>query len=440
MFNKQYFWLLVLALIFLGVYFWLVTPWPVSAPVGLRFDWPDEVANYFWSSHYAQTDALTLAEPLNLAAENQIHPRSFNVTADGSLVPGSFLGLILLYGVLAKFFGSGAIIYFTPIFAILGTLAFYGVIKRIFDQRLAWLAAVLMFFHPGWWYYSATSMLPNVTFVSLLLISYYFLVKNKKISAEKFLGLTLAQKAEKIPWASLLLAALTGGLALAIRPAEIIWLALIYLVLMVFVKESLTPIRLVTFLAVVILMILPSLYHQQILYGSWAASGYSQLQSSDLTADAGCPACNVIEQLILPFGFHPVLIALNFWNHFLSRFWLWSLLATLGGVALLTSRRYSANRHFVYLFVSLAVGGFLAIYYGSWQFTDLLTLQLNCLGVSYVRYWLPVFILALPFVALGILWLTQFFYGRWRHLALFLILVFLGYQSAQLVLYQKADS
>ena len=57
------------------------------------------------------------------------------------------------------------------------------------------------------------------------------------------------------------------------------------------------------------------------------------------------------------------------------------------------------------LFISV----FFAIYYGSWEFTDKLTLHLNTLGISYVRYWLPIYLLSLPFVATGILWFIRFF-------------------------------
>ena len=177
MFNRSIFILIILAVVFTGVYFWLATPVKTSVVISSRFDWPDEMANYFWSEQYATTGQLAIFEPLNLVAQNQIHPRSFNVRSDGSLVPGSFLGLILFYGTLAKFFSVKAIIYFTPVLAIFGVLAFYGIIKRIFSEKIALISAVLMFFHPAWWYYSVASMLPNIAFVSLLLLGIYFLLR-----------------------------------------------------------------------------------------------------------------------------------------------------------------------------------------------------------------------------------------------------------------------
>src|SRR3989344_8000573 len=129
--------LIILAIIFGGIYFWLVTPVVTDANLSLRFDWPDEAANYFWIKNYAQTGQFAVFEPLNDLAKNQIHPRSFNVRDDGALVPGSFLGLILFYGSLARIFGTNILLYITPLLGVLGALAFYGIISRIFNPRLA---------------------------------------------------------------------------------------------------------------------------------------------------------------------------------------------------------------------------------------------------------------------------------------------------------------
>ncbi|MFA6215184.1 MAG: glycosyltransferase family 39 protein [Patescibacteria group bacterium] len=420
MLKKPVFILAILAVIFGSVYFWLATPLKTDFPISPRFDWPDETANYFWSSHYAQTGQLSLAEPLNIVAKNQIHPRSFNVLSDGSLVPGSFLGLILFYGTLAKIFGSGALIYFTPILAILGILAFYGIIKRIFNEKIALLSAILMFFQPAWWYYSVTSMLPNVPFVSLILLSIYLLLKNHHLKLTP-----------------LLVSAFFLGLAISIRPAEIIWVAAVYLAVFASLRGRIKFTQLILFLAVMILAILPSLYHQQILYGSYFASGYDQLQPA---AQPVCQSCQLVKSFILPFGFHPELIAYNFWTHYLSRLWWFTLVAILGLIAFLVQTSKTKDEIFNYLMLSFFVFIWLIIYYGSWEFTDLLTVHLNTLGLSYVRYWLPLYLLALPFTAIGLLWLINLFKNRWQGLILFLLLAFLFYQSANLVLKDKPDS
>jgi len=412
--------LIIAVIVFAGIYFWLATPLRTDFSIEPRFDWPDETANYFWVKEYAQTGQLFSAEPLNLAAKNQIHPRSFNVRADGSLVPGSFLGLILLYGTLAKIFSLKAVIYFTPFFAILGVLAFFGICKRIFNEKVALLSAILMLIHPAWWYYSVTSMLPNVTFISLILLSIYFLFQGPKLKVSQTL-----------------LSAFFMGLALAIRPSEIIWLIAVYLVVIIYLREKLKLSHFVLFSAVAFLVFSPSLYQQQILFGDFLTSGYSQLQADQ---SGTCQSCQMVKSLILPFGFHPALAASNFWTHYLSRLWWLSLLAVLGLVGFLTQKGRQKIEIFGYILFSLFSFGWLIIYYGSWQFSDLLTVHLNTLGLSYVRYWLPLYLLALPFIAVGLIVLTNFLKNRWQNSVLILLLLALFYPSANLVLKAKPDS
>ena len=422
MFTKPVFILIIIAVIFGGIYFWLVTPLKTDTQLDARFDWPDETANYFWAKYYAQNHELAVFEPLNLIAQNQIHPRSFNVRSDGSLVPGSFLGLILFYGTLGRIFGVWAIIYFTPILAIFGVLAFYGIIKRLFNEKVAMLSAILMFFNPAWWYYSVTSMLPNVAFISSLLISLYFLFKDNK----------------KLSLAETIASALFAGLAISIRPAEIVWLAAVYLAVVFYLSHKLKIGKIVLFLAVAFLMILPTLSQQQILFGSFLTSGYNQLEESQA---ASCSSCQLVKSLLLPFGFHPTLVASNFWTHYLSRFWWLSLLALLGLIAFLVQKGRQKIEVFGYIMLSLFLFAWLGIYYGSWQFSDLLTIHLNTLGLSYVRYWLPLYILALPFIALSLIWLTSLLRKRRiQNLGLLILLLILFYQSADLVLKAKPDS
>jgi len=433
--------LTLLSIVFLGVYFLLATPIKTDLGISDKFDWPDETANYFWIQHYAQTGQLKLAEPLNAVAQNQIHPRSFNVLDDGSLVPGSFVGLIILYGNLVNIFGRSLLFYFTPLLAILAVWAFFGIIRRVFDDRVAELAAVLMFFHPAWWYYSVTPMLPNVAFLACLLFSIFFLLSGSlnriQISGNgtwgRQTGFGSLETAIKI--VPLLLAALFGGLAVSIRPSEAIWVAVLYSVVLLYRKIRF--LKLVLFLAVIVLVLAPSFYQHQILYGSWFSTGYDQLQQTDGVA---CQTCQTVKSLILPFGFHPFLIGYNFWIHFISRFWWLSLLAILGLVVYLSQKKGAKNEIFVYILLGLLISGFLAVYYGSWEFSDKLTLNLNTLGISYIRYWLPIYLFSLPFIAAGIIWLTRLFPRRFSGAVMILILTFVFYQSANLVLRAKPDS
>lgn len=77
-------------------------------------------------------------------------PRSFRT--DGDLVkPVSFLGLIFIYGNLAKLFGTAAIPYFTPAFAALGLVFFLSHRRATLQargcHRLNFLARCLSSLH-----------------------------------------------------------------------------------------------------------------------------------------------------------------------------------------------------------------------------------------------------------------------------------------------------
>jgi len=420
MMKKSTFVLVLVCLIFLAIYSFLATPVKTDFDIGNRFDWPDETANYFWSNQYSKTGSLFLVEPLNLIAKNQIHPRSFNVRPDGTIVPGSFLGLILFFGSLAKIFTTKSLLYITPFFSILAVLGFYGIIKRIFSEKIALISAALMLVHPAWWYYSTTSMLPNVVFVSLIILSIYFLVKDKKYRFVHFLT-----------------SSVLAGLALSIRPSEIVWLLFLYLAVFIYVKHKIKLNRLIIFFALVSIVVYPTIFWQQILYGSFLSSGYDQLYQ-DTTST--CQFCNIAKSLLLPFGFHPRLVVTNFWTHFLSRLWWLSLLAVLGVVAFFTQRSKPRVEVFGYIIVSFFIFAWLGTYYGSWQFDDLLTVHLNTLGLSYIRYWLVLYLLSLPFMSIGLLWLSSMFKRRVQNIIIIVLLFCLIYPSANLVLQAKPDS
>ena len=271
---------------FLVAYVWSAAPLNSGLKLSPRFDWPDETANYFWSVHYAQTGTLALPEPLNLVAGNQIHPRSFNVRPDGALVPGSFLGLILIYGSLAKIFTTTALVYFTPILGALAALAFYKIIELFFNKKIAVVSAILLLGHPAWWYYAGSSMLPNVAFIAFILFS---------------LGFLLSAPSLKIY--QLMLAGFFGGLAISSRPSEVIWLVVVYAAVLIYQRHKLDWKKTLLFLAVAAITLAPSLWQQQAVYGSYLTSGYNQLQSGITTT--ACQTCAVVQSIIQPFGFHP---------------------------------------------------------------------------------------------------------------------------------------
>lgn len=371
--NRSTSLLVIASLLFLIFLCPLITPLRTNTKLEPRFDWPDSMANYFWIKEYASNNKLSLAEPLNLEANNLIHPRSFNVNSRGELVPGSFLGLILIFGWLAKIFSAAAIIYFTPLLAVSAAWALYLIVKKLFNSEgIAFWSALLLMVTPVWDYYTFESLLPNVPFIALFLWSAWAVLSIKKDRL--------------ITW---LVAGFLSGLALSIRPSEIIWVGIIYLALLIDQKNIKTIQGWPLFILGGVLAFLPSLYEQKIIYGQALSVGYNQLSS---LAGSGWTLRHTIKQLIVPFGFKPGDAFQNFGQYFLSLSWPFISLAVLG-YFFLKEKRHLFNK---YLLVSALIFIYLIFYYGSWHFDDQLNLSLNNLGASYVRYWLILSILLLP--------------------------------------------
>lgn len=368
--------LIFLAVLFFSAYSYL----PYNTP--LKFNSPDETANYFWSKLYSQDSQLRFYEPLNSIANNIIHPRSFNVL-NGNLVPGSFLGLILIYGFLAKFIGANLIIYLTPFFSVLAVLFFYKTIEKIFSKNIAFFSSLLLFIFPGWWYYSSRSMMPNVLFASLLIIGFCFLLK---ITSEN----------KKVRIISSFLAGIFIGLSLLVRSSEFIWVGLIIFVLFLFYFKKINWPEALIFIIALSLVSLPLFYFNQKIYGNFLKTGYSQFNSPQDGAIAAASWLNCL----FPFGIDFKNIAKNFYDYYIWIFWWFFIPIILGGLLFVIKIFRRPKKQIAYFIICILISAFLIIYYGSWKVQDSPDLGRATIGTSYARYWLPVYILSLPYAGL----------------------------------------
>jgi hypothetical protein len=71
-------------------------------------------------------------------------------------------------------------------------------------------------------------------------------------------------------------------------------------------------------------------------------------------------------------------------------------------------------------------------------YADVAIKNFNTIGLSYVRYWLPLFVLSVPFIALGIINLSKIG-KKWHAFVLLCFCAFLFYQSYTLVMLSPAD-
>lgn len=376
---------------------------------------PDETANYVFSKLYAQTGELTIYEKYNPYVNEIMQPRSFR-SDNGILKPVSFLGIILIYGTIAKYFSVGAIPYLTPFFAGLAIIFYYLLIKKVFTARIAFLSTFLLACFPVFFYYSVRSLFHNILFISLLIIGLYFIVLacSRKTVKNKF----LEWRFWKTDWLNLFLSALGGlivGAALITRTSEALWVLPMLLLLWIFNFKKVGILKLLIFIIFVLLPFVPVMSWNQILYGGFTRGGYSEMNESITTiASAGLDITKTvtsgnfdlisgplktIKNNIFYFGLKPAAAEQAFKNYFLKMFsWLfWP--AFLGLFLFLTRVWKWKKRYWAFLSVYFAVSAILILYYGSWDFHDNPNPDEITIGNSYTRYWLPIYLGAMPLAA-----------------------------------------
>ncbi|MFA6533767.1 MAG: hypothetical protein WCT37_01195 [Patescibacteria group bacterium] len=427
--SRETIFLLILGAFFLLVYSWLALATPP------RFNSPDETANYFWLSRVAIGQELQVKELFSAAAGSAIHLRSDNINAAGNIVPGGFLGLILLYGYIAKIFGLWLFKFLTPFFAVLGGWCFYGLVKKVFDRRTALISLILLFVNPAWWYYASRGLLPNVLFVSLLLIGAWTTLGNYELRITNY----------ELKTVKYLIGGLFVGLALMVRTSEIIWVSGVAVILIIAYWRKVNWFGLVWFVLAGAAVFIPVLFLNQSLYGSYFSFGYSQL-GGGVASIVAVSRWQEISSLILPFGFHPRAVSINFWHYYIVMMW-WYLIPVTAGliwffiaaVRSLVTQRFKGLtvqqfNQWVYFFIFVFVGVWLKIYYGSWLVKDNISGHYT-IGVSYLRYWLPAIVLDLPLIA----WLISKALDQWsekkeRIVVGVIILSLMAGLSARLVL------
>ena len=401
--------LAALSLIFFFVYSFL----PLSGPE--KFVSPDETANFVFTKIYAQNDLPRLYEPLNHQVDNLIYPRSVNVSGD-YLVPGSFLGLILIYGILAKLFGLLIIPFLSPAFAVLAVLAFYKLIKKIFDLQTAFVSSLIFLIQPAWWYWTSRSMANNVLFFSLAIISLATLLGSRRKNKLTFV-----------------FAGFFFGLAIITRTSEIVWLGFLLLILAIIARRKISVIKISFFIVSLILIILPLFYFNSQLYQSPFASGYSRI-GNDLPPPRFLISRAQIQGFFFPFEVLPANFAANFYSYVVLFFWPYFILFLAGLIFFFINIKKTDWPQRFYFIIFTMVSFYLVVYYGSWNFHDNLDPEKITIGTSYVRYWLPIYIFSLPFVALIFSKILTIFKKRYLRFGLsFLLGASLFIYSANLV-------
>lgn len=109
---------------------------------------------------------------------------------------------------------------------------------------------------------------------------------------------------------------------------------------------------------------------------------------------SGSQLSTLLKLLFIPFGFYPGAIWHNIQEYIINLLWWIFVPGSVGGLFILFKKHQ--QKIFWFTLWALGIATLLIFQYGSWAFEDMLTLQLNKIGISYVRYWLPLYILLIP--------------------------------------------
>jgi len=406
---------------------------PLTTPS--YFNSPDETATYVFAKNFALNGTLAIDEPLSELANKQIQPRSVNINQAGQLVPQGFIGQPWLYGLIGRVFGVWIIEFITPLLAVLGVLAFYGLVKFYFQKATAFCTTLLLAIHPVYFFYSARTMMNTVPMVSLFLIGLYFFHRFRGVLSYGLAGLFVA-------------------LSLAVRMSELIWVAAILLIVLIANYKKIKWKRLVFGVVIMVLVFVPVLQQNKDLYGGYLSTGYAKLDQDyaegieylDVAQASSAfdkenqalivkPTKSVgyaLKMLFVPFGFHEKLIAQNFYKYVLYIFW-WLSVPMLLGAAWLMRRLWNKNadkNKLTYLLFWAVSSALLLVYYGSWWlylYHDRVDLYKPTIDISYVRYFLPIYIFGLPLVVIGLRKIARVFQSvGWR-------VLFYGFYGALII-------
>lgn len=377
---------------------------------------PDETANYTAAKLYAESGQLAFFEKYNLISKDIIHPRSFR-SDWGWIKPVSFLGLPIIYGQIAALLGSSMLPYLTPLFAAVGLIFFYLLIRRIFGKTNAVISTILAAAFPVLIYYSARSMFHNVLFVTLVIISLYCALR---LIERRDQGSYLYKNTFGFLFA--FAAGLFFGAAATVRGSELLWLAPLFIFLYIFNIKRVGFVRALLFLYGVFTAFLPTLYWNQTLYGSLFSSGYPELNNSlaSLSESSGQAAGRLlafnfaelkatlghIKATIFHFGFKPEQ-SFRLFNAYVRTMFPWLFWSSLAGLVMFFAffKEYT-KRRWLFLIGWLGLSWMLVMYYGSWLFYDNPDPNSFTIGNSYTRYWLPLYLGALPFASLALIKIT----------------------------------
>ncbi len=258
------------------------------------------------------------------------------------------------------------------------------------------MGAVLLFGFASFMYYANLSMLHTGLFLALVVGAvYFFMLATEKVKLD----------ARHVRFA---ISGLLFGLAMITRSVEFVWILILIGILLFAYRREL---RLGNILFGVMGCLLPVallLYFNDLTYGKYFTLGYLDNKAGNVLdglptefETSGSPVWLYLKLIFAPFGLHLKTILKTVYYYGVEIFYPYFILATAGFVVWLSDyRRGKTNQAQKYFTVfALVMFVWTMMYYGSWVLSDKLVLKNNTIGSSYTRYFLPMYIMFLPYIA-----------------------------------------
>jgi hypothetical protein len=337
------------------VAFFAYTAFPLMSPK--LYNSPDDQANAFFIQRFAEHGELSYSEPMNLLVQGRIVPRSMRAIGD-RVVPIGFPGLAIVFGIIAFVTSFSLVNVFTPLLVALSVAMLFFATQKKWGTRTALIATLAYASHPALWYYASRGLYPNAAVVALTVIGAILLRAEKRFAA--LAGMKCL------------------AVAVFIRPVEVIWIAPI-LALSAFQmhkegKSTEAKRMLVQVVGALAIGAVAVLMANRWVYGAWFSTGYSESLTAPDALTAVAPSIKSIAARLAKFG--TLVFPLQAFAAIAAFILLWikkserKILIALIGIVALTVIPYA--------------------FFGA---RDLVGTGIPTIGTSFIRYWLPAFLI-----------------------------------------------